>query len=319
MSMTFSRIATPALALARAVSVALALSLALALAFAAGTARAGTFRQQVAADPRGNVDVSNIAGSIVIVGWDQPSVSVTANLPSDTQRVKVISGHGRTRVCVTYDGGGCDSGGSFGNEGSVRLELHVPRGSEIEGSGVSADLTSRGITGAQHLHTVSGDIEADLGSGNDDVKSVSGDIRLRGSGEDGMLTVSTVSGDLTVRNVAGALEARTVNGTLTAELSSARSARLNTTSGSIELNARLSQGGTIEAETVSGNERIDVSAPSGYTYEAKTFSGDIDDCFGERSDRSEYGPGDRLDGTRGAGGGDVRIRSLSGDISLCDR
>jgi hypothetical protein len=292
--------------------------LTLSLAFAAGAAHAANFQQQVAADPRGEVDVSNIAGSIVITGWDKPSVSVTADLPSDSQRVKVSGGHGRTIVCVAYNSGNCNGPGFLHEDKSVRLELFVPKGSDIEASGVSADITSHGVTGHQHLHTVSGDIEADLGSGNDEVKSVSGDIRLRGSGQDGTLQVSTVSGDLTVTNVAGELEARTVNGDLRAGLSPARIARLNTTSGTIELNARLSTGGTVEIETVSGREKIDVAAAAGYAYEASTFSGDIDDCFGQQPDHSEYGPGNRLDGTRGTGNGHVRIKSFSGDISLCD-
>ncbi len=293
--------------------------LALSLVFAAGAAHAGSFRQQVAADPHGEVDVSNIAGDIVITGWDDPSVAVTADLPGDAQRVKVTSAHGRTMVCVIYGSGSCDAPGPSFEEHSVRLELHVPSGSDIEASAVSADITSRGVTGHQHLHTVSGDIEADLGSGDDEVKSVSGDIRLRGSGQDGTLQVSTVSGDLTVANVAGELEARTVNGDLSAELSPARIARLNTTSGTIELNAHLATGGTVEIETVSGREKVDVAAAAGYAYEASTFSGDVDDCFGQPPNRSRYGPGTRLDGTRGAGNGHVRIRSLSGDISLCDR
>jgi DUF4097 and DUF4098 domain-containing protein YvlB len=148
---------------------------------------------------------------------------------------------------------------------------------------------------------------------------VSGDINLRGSGQDGTLHLTDVSGDLTVTNAAGDLEARTVNGTLKAGLTSARFVRLNTTSGDIDLQTRLTSGGTIESETVSGDQKLDVSAPGGYSYEAKTFSGDIDDCFGQEPDKSEYGPGSRLNGTRGGGAGHIRIKSLSGGISLCDR
>src|SRR6185437_10985525 len=122
---------------------------------------------------------------------------------------------------------------------------------------------------------------------------------LKGSSRAGRLRVTSVSGDVTVTNVAGELEARTVNGTLQAGLSTARMARLNTTSGDIVMSARLDQGGTVESETVSG---------------------DITDCFGQKAERtSEYGPGRHLDGTQGAGGGHIRLQSLSGDISLCNR
>lgn len=291
--------------------------LSLSLTFAAAAAHAAT-SGQAAADPHGEVDISNVAGSIVIDGWDKPLVSATADLPAGSERLNLTSEHGRTRVCVTYGSGNCDSPGWFHGKRPVRLELHVPAGSEIRASGVSASITSRGIIGTQHLHTVSGDIDADLGAGNDDVKSVSGSIRLHGSGQGGTLLVSTVSGDLSVQNVAGDLQARTVNGRLSAGVSAAQSVRLNTTSGDIDLKAQLARDGTIDTETVSGNQKIDVAAPEGYSYEAKSFSGSIEDCFGQPSDRNHYGPGSRLEGTRGAGDGHVRIRSLSGDVSLCD-
>jgi hypothetical protein len=288
-------------------------------ALAVGVAQAGDFQRQVAADPRGEVDVSNISGSIAITGWDRPAVSVTADLPSDTGRVKITSDHGRTSVCVVYGRSrSCNSPGLSEDSGSVRLEVHVPRDSELDVSGVSADITSHGVSGSQRLHSVSGEVDADLGSGDDEVTSVSGTVTLRGSGRGGSLHATSVSGDLSVANVAGELEASTVNGTLRVGLSAARHVRLNTTSGDIDLTAVLASHGTVETETVSGSQKLSVSAPAGYSYEARTFSGDIRDCFGQQPDKSEYGPGSRLDGTRGGGDGHVRMKSLSGDVSLCD-
>ena len=292
---------------------------AVSLALAAEAAHASAFQRQVSADPRGEVDVSNIAGNIIISGWDRSVVSVTADLASDTQRVKVSGGQGRTSVCVAYNGSNsCNSSPVFGEHTPVRLEIHVPRGSELDVSGVSAAIRSSGVAGSQHLHTVSGDIDAELGSGNDEVTSVSGTVDLHGSGQDGALHVTSVSGDLSISNAAGQLEARTVNGTLRAAIAPARLVRLNTTSGDIGLSARLASGGTVETETVSGDQKVNVSAAAGYSYEAKSFSGDIENCFGQQPDKSQYGPGSRLDGTRGGGSGHVRIKSLSGGISLCD-
>lgn len=292
--------------------------LAASLALGVQAAHASTFQQQVAADPRGEVDISNIAGSIVISGWDQPTVAVSADVPSDTQRVNVTGGHGRTSVTVRYGSGGGSIGFS-GEKAPVRLEVHVPRGSEVDVSAVSAEVTSREVAGSQRLHTVSGDIHAELGSGDDEVSSVSGDINLHGSAQDGTLRMTSVSGDLTVTDAAGELEARTVNGKLTADLSSARRVRLNTTSGNIELKTQLTSGGTVETETVSGDQQLELAAPAGYSYEAKSFSGEIKDCFGQQPNKNQYGPGSRLNGTRGGGAGHVRVKSLSGDISLCDR
>ena len=285
---------------------------ALAAAFAFGTAQAATVQKQVAAEPRGEVDVSNVAGRIEITGWDKPQVAATADVEGDSQQLEVTSEAGRTSVKIT---GG--SGHWFG--GGVRLQVNVPRASEVNASSVSAEITSRSVAGAQNLHTVSGGIDAELGSGNNEVKTVSGAIHLKGGGGSGSLHLTTVSGEVGIANLAGDLEATTTSGRLDAQLASTRSVRLHTTSGEIELNARLERGGTIETETLSGGQRIAASAAGGYQFEVRTFSGDIDDCFGQHSERtSEYGPGKRLDGTRGGGDGRVRIKSLSGNVSLCD-
>jgi hypothetical protein len=287
---------------------------ALAASFAVGTARARTIQQQVAADPRGEVDVSNVAGKIEITGWDKPQVAVTGDLAEDSQQLEVKSDAGRTSIRVTH------GAPRWFGDGGARLEVHVPRESELNASAVSADIASHGIAGAQRLQSVSGAIDAELGSGNNEVKSVSGEIRLRGSGRGAAsLHVTSVSGGVIVKNLTGDLEATTISGELEAQIVSARFVRLHTTSGEIKLTAGLDHGSTIEAGTVSGDERIAANAAGGYQYEVRTFSGDIDDCFGQRAERtSEYGPGRRLAGTRGGGDGRVRINSLSGDISLCD-
>lgn len=286
-----------------------------AASFALGTAQARTVQQQVAADPRGEVDVSDVAGRIEIVGWDKPQVAVTANLPNDSQRLEVRSDRGRTSVRVSRGGDGLFEGG-----GDVRLEVHVPRESEVNASGVSADITSHSVAGAQHLQSVSGAIEAELGSGANEVKSVSGSIHLTGTGaHSASLHVESVSGEVRIANLTGDLEATTISGELNAQLTAAHSVRAHTTSGDLQLKAGLDGNGTIEAETVSGDEHIAASEAAGFQYEVRTFSGDIEDCFGQRPERtSQYGPGRRLDGTRGGGGGHVRIKSMSGDVSLCD-
>jgi Toastrack DUF4097 len=289
------------------------IAIAIAALFVLGTAQARTVQKQVAAEPHGAVDVNNVAGRIEITGWDQPQVAVTADLESDSQQLEVKSEAGRTSIRITHG-----SGEWFGG-GGVQLEVHVPRGSEVNVSAVSADITSRGVAGAQNLHSVSGGIDAELGSGNNEVKTVSGAIHLKGGGGSGSLHATSVSGEVGVTNLAGDLEATTISGELDAQLASTRWVRLQTTSGEIKLNARLDRSGTIETETVSGEQRISATAAGGYQYEVSTFSGDIDDCFGQRAERtSQYAPGRRLDGTHGGGDGHVRIRSLSGDISLCD-
>jgi DUF4097 and DUF4098 domain-containing protein YvlB len=118
----------------------------------------------------------------------------------------------------------------------------------------------------------------------------------------------------------GDIEAGTVNGSLIASLDGARSVRAHTTSGEVRVEGTLARGATVEASSVSGNLTVRASADGGFAYEVSSFSGHISDCFNKNPERvSEYGPGSRLSGTRGEGAGHVRLKTMSGNVELCDR
>jgi hypothetical protein len=293
--------------------------LGLIAAGAVTAARAAPFEETVTAQPRGAVDVSNVSGSIDIAGWDKPELSVKADV-GDNQKVLVTNERGH--ISVRIEGPESHGVGLFGvgSGGSVRLQVWLPRMSELNVTAVSADVTSKGMLAAQRLHSVSGEIRADVGGADNEIKSVSGDINLAGNAQPGHFRLDSVSGDVHLRNAAGDLDATTISGDLSAELSPANNVHLHTTSGEITLTGQVGSGAMIEAQTVSGDVKLHGAAPDGYEYEARSFSGDIDDCFGKSAERnSQYGPGKHLTGTLGQGGAKLRVNTLSGDISLCNR
>ncbi len=292
----------------------------------AATADARVFQQQVSADPAGEVDVSNVAGTIEVSAWDRPQVAVWADIDTDWQHLEVSSERGFTSVRVTDRRTSSFWGGFWGFWGGfrwttrdARLEVWVPRASKLEVSAVSAEVTSRGMLGSQRLHSVSGDITADVTGADTEVKSVSGEVRLRSNGQPGSLEVGTVSGDVQLAGAAGDLQASSVSGSISATLSPAHSVRLRTTSGSFRLTGRFTRDATLDGQTVSGDLRVEAAGDAGYAYEARTLSGGLEDCFGRPAVRvSEYGPGKILTGTVGAGGGSLRFKTVSGDVSICD-
>jgi hypothetical protein len=79
----------------------------------------------------------------------------------------------------------------------------------------------------------------------------------------------------------------------------------------------------MDAETVSGTLTVRAVPEGGLDYEVSTFSGDIKNCMGGEVERvSKYGPGRRLNGTRGKGGADqarIRLKTMSGNVELCDK
>jgi hypothetical protein len=280
---------------------------------AASAADDRTFDRVVPAQPRGVVELTNVSGKVEVSGWDRSEVSVHAELGSGVERVEVSSEGGRTSIKVLVPH-------SSGHGGEVELQVKLPKESELDVSAVSADVITRNVLGVQRLSTVSGEVSAELAGADLELKTVSGDVRLKGHGQPARLHVSTVSGDVHLEHGAGDLEASTVNGTLSVSLDSARSVRARTTSGDLRLVGKLTRGAEFEATSVSGDLNVRASADGGYAYEVSSFSGDISDCFSVSPERtSQYGPGKRLEGTRGEGAGHVRLKTMSGSVQLCDR
>jgi putative adhesin len=294
------------------VAYGLGLSLLTALASTAVNAGDGTFDRQVAAQPRGAVDISNVSGRIEVTGWDRAEVSVHAELESGVERVDVSSERGHTIIKVVL--------AEHSHGGEAELRVQVPKDSEVNVSAVSADVTSQGVLGIQRLSAVSGDVTAEIAGSDVEARTVSGGIKLKGHGQPARLRVSTVSGDVHLEHGAGDFEGNTVSGTLTVSLDTARSVRWRSTSGDMRFTGKLTRDATFEASSVSGDLGVRASADGGYEYEVSSFSGDISDCFNVHSERtSKYGPGSRLQGSLGQGAGHMRLKTMSGDIQLCDR
>jgi len=269
--------------------------------------------RQVPAQPRGLVEITNVSGNIEVTGWDRSEVNVHAELGGDVERVEVSSEGGHTSIKVMQPH-------ASGHGGEARLQVHIPKDSELDVSAVSADVITSGVLGVQRLSAVSGDVTAELAGADVELKTVSGSVRLKGHGQAARLRVSTVSGDVHLEQGGGDIEASTVNGELIASLDGAHSVRARTTSGDLRFDGSLAHAASFEATSVSGNLTVRAGADGGYAYEVSSFSGDISDCFKASPERtSKYGPGTRLEGTRGEGMGHLRLKTMSGNVELCDR
>jgi DUF4097 and DUF4098 domain-containing protein YvlB len=295
-----------------------ALLVALAACGPIASAQANVDRR-LAADPRGSVVVTNVAGSLVVTGWDRPEIVIAGTLGRGVERLDVQQDGKRTVIKVMLPSGSV-------RDGAAQLRLSVPAGSALELSAVSAGVTVSGMAGRLSVRSVSGKVEAETSGTEIEVKSVSGDVRAAmsatsgpGGATSGSTRVSSVSGDVRLQ-VAGRAEVTTVSGTIEATIEPLAAARLRTTSGDVELAGAFAPTGSVEVESVSGSFTLRSPGPGGFVAEASSFSGDIETCFGARPVATDkYGPGRRLDATVGKGEGRVRVKSMSGDVSLCNR
>src|SRR6202167_2701133 len=120
-----------------------------ALALAASVAHAEkNIEERLAADPRGNVEINNVAGSVELQGWDKAQVEVTGTAGSGVDRVAVSGGPARVTVQVITR-----QNRLWGSEGSAHLIVHVPAKSSVTATLVSADVSVSGLLGDVKLQS----------------------------------------------------------------------------------------------------------------------------------------------------------------------
>jgi hypothetical protein len=277
---------------------------------AGASAATSNVDQHQAADPAGTVEIINVAGSVQVTGWDKAEVAVSGTIGEKVDHVEVTSSGKRVTVRVVLP-----KGNSWGGDGAAHLTVQVPRGSAIDASLVSADLTVSGVSGAQQLRTVSGDITADGGSAAH-VNTISGKVQL-GVADGAEANVKSISGDLTVKGAGGEVSIETVSGDGRLTLGELKRFHLETVSGDFRISARLAAAAEFNAESVSGDVNVKFGGTPGVDFNLESLSGRLKDCSGHQASEPDHGPGSRLAFTSGDGKAKVRIDSKSGNLSVC--
>ena len=284
-----------------------------ALALASAGAFAGTpINERIAADPAGQVEISNISGLVDVTAWARNEVEVTGELGKGAERLEVSRTGNVVRVKVILPS-------KSSRAESSELFVKLPAGSSLAVNTVSADIGVRGVRGSQRLQSVSGNLRTEAAAEDVECKTVSGDVNIAGSGQRALLTVTTVSGDAAVTKVAGEVNGNTVSGDFTVAMGEASRSRLRSTSGNLGLTGKLAADARLDIESISGDVRLDLAGPVGAEFDVSSFNGQIRNCFGPDPVRtSEYAPGRELRFRQGSGAARVRIKTLNGDISVCN-
>jgi DUF4097 and DUF4098 domain-containing protein YvlB len=165
---------------------------------------------------------------------------------------------------------------------------------------------------------VSGDVRTQASGEDLECRTVSGDVTIQGSGQKGLISITTVSGDATATRVAGEINGNTVSGNISLAAGETTRSRLRSTSGDLGLSGRLAADARIDIESISGDVRLDVTGPAVADFDVSSFNGEIRNCFGPKPARTdEYAPGKAWRYVEGAGTARVRIKTLNGDIGVC--
>ncbi len=257
-------------------------------------------------DANASVSIENIAGEIVIQGWDRKEAHLTGELANSVDELEIEVSKSRLQIRVKHR--------NERNVDSSDLNLMLPFGASIDAAGVSADITVLGMDNEKlSASSVSGDIEVDAISDWVSIESVSGDVEFEG--ETGRISAESVSGDIDLSGIYGEISATAVSGDMDLAADSVESAKLETVSGDITLVGEISKNGRLSAESMSGDVRVNLPSAQSGSFKAQSFSGRIDTDFGE-VEHARHGPGSHLKFTSGSGGAEVRVESFSGNISI---
>lgn len=265
------------------------------------------------AAPDGEVDISNIAGSIAVTGWNRDAVEVTGTLGRNVEKLVFERDGDRVTVQVKVPRKG-------GRGIDADLSIRVPEKSSIDVSGVSADIVVENVRGVQRLQTVSGDVETESFGNDVSAESVSGDVEVAGNASDTETNISTISGDVALARGSGIVRASSVSGDVIIDEGTFTRAELDTVNGDVVFRSGLRKGGRFSAETVNGELDIEFTGDVSARIDIETFNGSIRNCFGPEPERtSKYTPGLELSFTEGDGDGRVEMATMNGDISLCKK
>ena len=261
-------------------------------------------------DPRGRVEIDNLKGRVEVRAWDRPEVKITGSLGAGVEKLSVEGDRGALHIEVKYPN-------RANNTEPTVLVVQVPLQADLEISTVSANIDVHGVAPRElSLESVSGDIVANGAPRRAAVESVSGDVVLTFNSGD--VEASAVSGDLTLNGrLNGEVSVETVSGNMRVDSRGERLRRLSasTVSGDAELRAALAPDGEISMESVSGDLTLIAPRDLSAKVSGESFSGDLN-APGAKIEREEFGPGSSFHTRYGAGKGEVRIETFSGDATL---
>jgi DUF4097 and DUF4098 domain-containing protein YvlB len=265
------------------------------------------------ADSDGTVEISAVAGSVEVSGWDRPEIEVTGTANDSVERIEITGNGSRNSVRVIQR-----SGSSWHmSSDDTHLVVHLPAHSTVSATLVSANLKIHGVSGDATLRTVSGDVSGEVG-GDLHANTVSGNVTLSAPAAH-TIEVKTISGDIHLDGGAGDIEISTVSGDAKIALATVTHGRFKSISGDLATSLSLSPDAQLDGQSVSGTLHFDFPQLPAAEFDVQSLSGSIDSCFGPKPVEPRYGPGSRLVFKNGESHAHVRLETKNGDIQLCDK
>jgi phage baseplate assembly protein gpV len=247
----------------------------------------------------------NLAGSIRVIGWNRDSVDVRATVARGS---RLYFGGSRTALKL-----GVEAEAAPGAAPPSELVLRVPAGARVWLKSATASAEVDGITGEVDVSTVSGNIRvrgepsllaAESMEGSLDIggsvtvlklKAAGGEIRFDGSAAD--VSASTVSGDIHL-TIAGPVA----------------TGRVESVTGSITWAGEVASSGSLDLQTHGAHIQLALPRGQDADIDVSAFSGKVMNGFPSAQRSAPAGKPVRY--VLGAGGAHIAVRSLKGGVTI---
>jgi hypothetical protein len=257
----------------------------------------GQSEKTIETTPTPRVSVSNLAGKIVVRGWNKTQVHAIY-LPSSPQMevdFDQLPAQGRAEKVHFITRVSSESA----RDGAVDYTLDVPRASSLE------------------IHNPQGSVRIESIQGSTSVDSIAGAVSL--TDVTGHLSVETVGGDIDIIGASGRVEAYSTSGNLHFINASPSDVRATTTTGDIVYQGDFAPGGRYVITDYSGNIEILCPPTASFELTAKTVRGRLENTFPLVSNRRLASPlnhGSSIFGTLSTGKATLELKSFSGAIRI---
>jgi hypothetical protein len=266
--------------------------------------------RRIAVDSDVSIRITNMAGSIKIVGWDVDSIAVVGAVPAGAGFF--FGGRGQfAKLGVERKDENLAEPGST-------LEIRLPRKARVWIKAGSASIDASGLRGEVECNSLSGSIRVEGSLKLLLAESMEGNINAAGPME--VVRLKGGAGTITVRGARGDLLATTVGGAIVITDGALVRAHLETVSGTIAYDGSVDARGTLEAVTHSGDVTLRFPSDIAADFELESFDGAIlNGITAKSSDVPKPFKGKPLNFVTGSGGARVSVRSFKGEIRILKR
>jgi hypothetical protein len=261
----------------------------------------------------GSVTVESFNGAVEVSGWDQNTVDISGVKYGPTQEIadnlKIDIGDTPEEISVRAVRPS-DHRGNLG----ARFTIKIPRGARLDRI-VTSNGAIRTMDGAgpARLRTSNGSIRVQDLAGNLDAQTSNSSVELLNIAGDA--TVRSSNGHIRAEGLRGSLDADTSNGGIEAKIGeAAKSVRLDTSNGSVDLSLPASFSSDLRASTSNSSITVRIPREPNAHLVAHTSNSAITSDFDIRMQGNISR--NHVEGTLGSGGALIDLGTSNGSIRL---